>query len=659
MVLAVTLVAAFVRLYRLGSLPPQAWVDEVWIALRARDLLRTGEFHVFYKTWWGGMHPLMVVGTAAAGWLGLSGSLVAARAISAAAGVLSVPLAFACFDEVLRPLGWPASRRRLAALLAAAILATLLSYLVVGRVGYEPVIPVAATLLMVWQFQRALRLTETYPHRRAAWSAWLLAGLALGASQYISQHARFILPLFGWLALHHLLLAPPVRRRALALRLAGLAGVAAVVALPLAAFFWREPAWFLGRARAITASVGPAAWLENARLILLSFSLRGDADARHNLPGQPLFDLIQSTGLWVGLGWALVHARRLAPARDLLVWAAIMLLPSLLTDSAPQFERMVGFVAPAAALTAIGWLVLWEALRARLPNARWLRLVGAGLVAASLAWNAWAYFGPYAAHPALGAAFTTTPVRLAQTLAEQARHAPVFVERLLEAEDVFAFDFLLPVSEVRRLDFRQCLPLTDRRAEPTTYLVLSDRDTVTVERLTALYPAATVTPIEPEPAALMGAATLVEVPAGASLPPVARPADARFDSGLVLLGYEWSGARVHRGETLFLTLYWKAEAPVSVDWTAFAHVGTGLDGGAIVAQHDGAPCQGFYPTSAWGTGDVVADSFAMTIPEAAAPGEYPLAVGWYQYPSLERLAVLAAAQALPDNRVVIGTVQVD
>ena len=110
---------------------------------------------------------------------------------------------------------------------------------------------------------------------------------------------------------------------------------------------------------------------------------------------------------------------------------------------------------------------------------------------------------------------------------------------------------------------------------------------------------------------------------------------------------------------MFLTLYWKAEAALGADWTAFAHLGTGLDGSTIVAQRDGAPCQGLYPTAAWQAGDVVADSFAVTVPAGTPPGEYPLAVGWYQYPSLERLPLEDADQALPDNRVVIATVRVE
>jgi hypothetical protein len=208
------------------------------------------------------------------------------------------------------------------------------------------------------------------------------------------------------------------------------------------------------------------------------------------------------------------------------------------------------------------------------------------------------------------------------------------------------------------MDFRQCLPLTDRRATRTTYLVLSERDPQAVEALRQRMASAMVHAIEPEEASLMGRAALVEVPPGTPLAPVQNPSHARFDPGLRLLGYEWSGPTVSVGESLFLTLYWKAEADLDADFTTFLHVGTGLGGSLNIAQRDGPPCQGFYPTSLWRAGDVIPDGFAVTLPPDAPPGEYPLAVGWYRYSSLERLPLTSADAPLPDNRAVIATITV-
>jgi hypothetical protein len=94
------------------------------------------------------------------------------------------------------------------------------------------------------------------------------------------------------------------------------------------------------------------------------------------------------------------------------------------------------------------------------------------------------------------------------------------------------------------------------------------------------------------------------------------------------------------------------------DVVGFIHVGTGLAGSRFLVGHDGQPCQGLYPTSQWRPGDVVPDRFAVVLPPDAPPGEYPVAVGWYRYPSLKRLPLESADQSLPDNRAIIGTVTV-
>ena len=69
---AIAIVLATVsRFYRFGVLPPQIWFDEIGLSLKARLFLQTGALPVFYKTFWGGVHPLMVLLTAVVQRLGL------------------------------------------------------------------------------------------------------------------------------------------------------------------------------------------------------------------------------------------------------------------------------------------------------------------------------------------------------------------------------------------------------------------------------------------------------------------------------------------------------------------------------------------------------------------------------------------------------------
>jgi hypothetical protein len=121
-----------------------------------------------------------------------------------------------------------------------------------------------------------------------------------------------------------------------------------------------------------------------------------------------------------------------------------------------------------------------------------------------------------------------------------------------------------------------------------------------------------------------------------------------------LIGYEWSGDSIQAGQSLFITLWWRADKDLDTDYTSFIHVGADT----VVAQRDGQPCQGLFPTSHWRKGDLIRDSFAITIPPEVTPGQYPLAVGWYTFPDFVRQKLLEADQPLPDDRAIIGTITV-
>jgi hypothetical protein len=66
---------------------------------------------------------------------------------------------------------------------------------------------------------------------------------------------------------------------------------------------------------------------------------------------------------------------------------------------------------------------------------------------------------------------------------------------------------------------------------------------------------------------------------------------------------------------------------VGTDYNVFVHL---LDAaGNIVAQGDGVPMGGRYPTYAWEVGEQIIDSRAITLPADLMPGQYRLIVGLY------------------------------
>ncbi|MEW5956496.1 MAG: hypothetical protein AB1801_02145, partial [Chloroflexota bacterium] len=87
---------------------------------------------------------------------------------------------------------------------------------------------------------------------------------------------------------------------------------------------------------------------------------------------------------------------------------------------------------------------------------------------------------------------------------------------------------------------------------------------------------------------------------------------------------------------LHLTLYWQALATPTTDYTVFVHLRN--PAGKIVAQQDGPPAAGAYPTGLWAVGEIVEDQIAIPLADVE-PGTYELVVGMYDLASGTRLPV--------------------
>jgi phytoene dehydrogenase-like protein len=142
-----------------------------------------------------------------------------------------------------------------------------------------------------------------------------------------------------------------------------------------------------------------------------------------------------------------------------------------------------------------------------------------------------------------------------------------------------------------------------------------------------------------------------------SLATAATPVNVNLDNQVELLGYHLRPTSPSADDAIHLTLYWRATADVDLDYTVFTHL---IDeGGTIVAQHDGQPDGGSYPTSEWLEGEVVEDEHTLVPATKYGSGEYSLAVGMYHLESGERLpAYDQNGVSLPQSRIVLTKVQV-
>lgn len=127
----------------------------------------------------------------------------------------------------------------------------------------------------------------------------------------------------------------------------------------------------------------------------------------------------------------------------------------------------------------------------------------------------------------------------------------------------------------------------------------------------------------------------------------AYPLDYRLGQAIRLRGYDITP--LQSGRPLTLTLIWEAVAPPQTEYTVFVHLTDAA--GLSVAQGDGPPRAGRYPTSAWQAGDVIRDAHVLRLP-ALAPGQsLRLDVGLYNPLTGERAPVIGPEGPVPDNSI--------
>jgi hypothetical protein len=130
------------------------------------------------------------------------------------------------------------------------------------------------------------------------------------------------------------------------------------------------------------------------------------------------------------------------------------------------------------------------------------------------------------------------------------------------------------------------------------------------------------------------------------------------DNQIVLLDHDFAvitggyTAGLERGETsvplfvhgplqsadvLMANVLWQPLQPLPQDLKIFVHLVDSA--GNVIAQYDGQPQSGDYPTSQWIPGELIADSYPIIIPDEAPPGPHQIYLGFYDEATLIRLSV--------------------
>jgi hypothetical protein len=113
-------------------------------------------------------------------------------------------------------------------------------------------------------------------------------------------------------------------------------------------------------------------------------------------------------------------------------------------------------------------------------------------------------------------------------------------------------------------------------------------------------------------------------------PAVPNPLNVNFGGAIRLLGYGLGPAPTRiatPGEQLRLTLYWQDLRALDGSFKVFTHL-VGPDG-KIYGQDDSIPENGLAPTTGWLPGEFIADHYDLGVPSDVPPGDYQIAVGFY------------------------------
>jgi len=130
---------------------------------------------------------------------------------------------------------------------------------------------------------------------------------------------------------------------------------------------------------------------------------------------------------------------------------------------------------------------------------------------------------------------------------------------------------------------------------------------------------------------------------------------AHLEDKVQLAGYH-VGSTLKPGDTIPVTLYWFACAPLVKNYKVFVHLAD--EEGMVRAQHDGDPVYGFTPTTRWMPGELIVDRHDLVLPADLSPGRYMLLAGLYDFETRQNLVPTDEASRALGNRVRLGSLVV-
>jgi 4-amino-4-deoxy-L-arabinose transferase-like glycosyltransferase len=676
--LAIFAIAVFLRLYDLDSVPPALTYDEAANGLDAIEVAEGRQHPVFFHAN-SGREPLFIY-LQAVTVLIFGANPITLRLPAVVIGVLTVPATYLLIRAMFMHKG-PKEARWIATL-TSFWLTISYYHLNFSRMGLTMVpLPLLQTCAFyVWWLGR---------RSGKAWQ-FGLAGALLGLCLYTYPASRF-LPVFliVFLALSWL-------RRSLTFAFEGrnvtlFVTAFVLILVPLVGYFISHPEDFLWRAGQVSlfnAEVNegnfPRALAANLLKTSGMFNVYGDDNYPiSNLSGRPIFDIPSSILFLIGVGISLKKTLTRKPSASpagtevspepylfALLWAAVMLLPTVLSSSAPNFHRTIGVIPIVFVFPALGLLALWHRVCG---GSRTRQRVFFALALILFSFSAYStfydYFVVWAKDINTHYAFDCDEADIAGYINRQAVQHRVYTAPIFRSHATAAF--YTRGSRFKSFEAVNCtvIPLgLDRDAiyvfppwDPFAFSQLSQSlDSIALaEDLLGCggNPLLTVYRLK---AGTLSQETWHSADQ-ASLPFLSpqHRSSTTLEGGIEFQGYTLEGSQTQPGQPIHLNLFWHATTKVKQDYMVFVHLVD--EEGRLWGQWDGPPCNGSYLTSIWEKDELIIDRYPynLSLRPEAPPGRYQIKVGLYSLITGERLKVLDRAGNPQGQEIVLTSIQVD
>ena len=613
---AITLAGAFLRFFELWRYPVGLYFDE---AANLFDIFGLGpNYHPIWFPNNNGREPLFFY-WAALFVRPLVVSPYALRLAAAFLGVATLPAVYFCTSQMLRKAEGPAMARRVG-LFSAAACGGLLFHVIFSRTGLRTIsLPLVECLAfgLLWQ---AARLHS--------WPRFLAGGVLLGLTPYTYLAARLLLGGVGVYAAYCLVF----RWRAIWWPGAALATVACLATMvPLGLYAVGHQAEFFQRTEGV-AITDPATVWRSTLAVLAMFNFHGTNEGLQNIPGLPMFDVWLGIAFLAGLALCLWRLRR-APYVFALIWLACIIPASALSPRPPYYLRLTALIPPAVFLAALALAELPNLLaRARsTPRPAALYAPSAALLLASGGLTFHNYFQVWG--PSSDAFYALMQDKVDALPYLQSRLAvgdQVFLAPLYDQD--WTYKFLTRGLLLQSFEAKDCTVLPPAGQAATYLYPFFDKEQPPL--LLSHLPGQPSTEQVPNS---RGEPDLIAIhePAEAAAP-VAKPIGV-LGGQLALDSAEVPPGPFHPGDTVSLSLTWRAVTRMAADYTVFVHADDTQSHRRV--QRDSMPCAASFGTSHWTAGERVRDTYALAIPADAPAGTYAITTGVYTTPELRNLKI--------------------